>query len=86
VSYRITVSAKAEKEMMRLPLQERKKLANKIDLLSQDPRPSGSLKMQGRSEALWRIRSGNYRILYAIDDEVRIVDIRKIGHRREVYR
>jgi mRNA interferase RelE/StbE len=86
VSYRITVSAKAEKEMMRLPLQERKKLANKIDLLSQDPRPSGSLKMHGRSEALWRIRSGNYRILYAIDDEVRIVDIRKVGHRREVYR
>lgn len=86
MSYRVIVSAKAEKDMMRLPLQERKKLANKIDLLANEPRPTGSLKMQGRSEALWRIRSGNYRILYAIDDEVRIVDVRKVGHRREVYR
>lgn len=86
MSYHVTVTAKAEKDMLRLPLQERKKLANKIDLLSEDPRPSGSLKMQGRSEAIWRIRSGNYRILYAIDDGVRIVNIRKVGHRREVYR
>lgn len=86
MNYRITISAKAEKDMMRLTLQERKKLANKIDLLARDPRPSGSLKLQGRTEVLWRIRSGNYRILYSVDDEVRIVDVRKVGHRRDVYR
>lgn len=86
MSYRIKVSAKAEKDMMRLPAQERKKLANRIDLLANDPRPPGCLKLKGRTEELWRIRSGDYRILYAIDDVIRIVDVRQVGHRREVYR
>ena len=86
MSYRIKVSAKAEKDMMRLSAQERKKLANKIDLLATNPRPPGCLKMKGRTEELWRIRSGDYRILYAIDDVIRIVDVRQVGHRREVYR
>lgn len=84
--YSIKVSAKAEKDMMRLSAQERKKLVNKIDLLATDPRPPGCLKMKGRTEELWRIRSGAYRILYAIDDVIRIVDVRQVGHRREVYR
>lgn len=82
----IKVSGKAEKEMMRLSAQERKKLASKIDGLASDPRPTGCLKLKGRSEELWRIRSGDYRILYAIDDVIRIVDVRQVGHRREVYR
>lgn len=71
---------------MRLSAQERKKLASKIDRLATDPRPTGCLKLKGRSEELWRIRSGDYRILYAIDDVIRIVDVRQVGHRREVYR
>ena len=72
--------------MMRLSSQERKKLVNKIDLLATNPRPVGCLNMKGRTEELWRIRSGDYRILYAIDDVIRIVDVRQVGHRREVYR
>lgn len=84
--YKITVSRKAERDMMRLPAQERKKLANRIDLLAVDPRPPGCLKLAGQKEVLWRIRSGNYRLLYAIDDSVRIVDVRRVGDRREVYR
>lgn len=86
MSYRITVSEKAEKDMLRLPLQERAKLANKIDRLAENPRPRGCKKLKGQTEELWRIRAGNYRILYAIDDEVRIVDVRKVGDRRDVYR
>lgn len=86
MTYGIKVSAKAEKDMMRLSAKERKTLANKIDLLATNPRPSGCLKLKGRTEDLWRIRSGDYRILYAIDDVIRIVDIRQVGHRREVYR
>ncbi|MBX2971885.1 MAG: type II toxin-antitoxin system RelE/ParE family toxin [Flavobacteriales bacterium] len=72
--------------MMRLPMQERRKVVNKIDRLAADPRPPGCLKLKGRTEELWRIRSGDYRILYAIDDVIRIVDVRQVGNRREVYR
>jgi mRNA interferase RelE/StbE len=86
LSYRITVSARAEKDMLRLPLEERAKLANKIDGLVEDPRPRGCKKLKGQQEELWRIRAGNLRILYTIDDEVRIVDVRKVGDRRDVYR
>lgn len=86
MSYRIKVSAKAEKDMMRLPLQERKKVSIRIDQLAADPRPPGCLKLKGQTETLWRIRVGDYRILYAIDDGIRIVDIRRVGNRREVYR
>ena len=78
MSYRINVSRKAERDMMRLPYQEKVKIANRIDNLAADPRPAGCLKMKGKSEELWRIRSGNYRILYAIDDAVRIIEVRRI--------
>ena len=63
MSYRIKISRKAERDMMRLPYQEKVKIANRIDNLAADPRPVGCLKMKGKSEELWRIRSGNYRIL-----------------------
>ena len=86
MSYRVTVSVKAEKEMMRLSLQGRKKIVNKIDLLADEPRTSGCLKLKGKNEELWRIRSGNYRIRYAIEEDVRIVDVRRVGDRKSIYR
>ncbi len=86
MSYRITVSARAEKDMLRLPLEERAKLANKIDGPAEDARPRGCKKLKGQQEELWRIRAGNLRIMYTIDDEVRIVDVRKVGDCRDVYR
>ena len=50
------------------------------------PRPAGSKKLQGASENLWRIRTGDYRIIYAIEDTIKIIEIRKIGHRKDIYR
>jgi mRNA interferase RelE/StbE len=52
--------------------------------LSDNPRPQGSKKLKGGFEN-WRIRIGDYRIIYAIDDEILIVDIRKVGHRKDIY-
>ena len=53
--------------------------------LEDDPRPPGSKKLVGEKEDLWRIRIGNYRIIYTVDDSIFIVDIRRIGHRKDVY-
>jgi len=60
-------------------------VARKIDALSGDPRPPGVEKLRG-AENLWRVRVGDYRIIYTVRDEVVLVLVIRIGHRREVYR
>jgi mRNA interferase RelE/StbE len=64
------------------PLRERIRAA--VDGLAGDPRPDGAVKLAGRDD--FRVRVGDYRIVYAIDDDGRIVLIARIAHRREVYR
>jgi mRNA interferase RelE/StbE len=54
--------------------------------LAENPRPAGVKKLKGNNEDLYRIRSGDYRVVYSIEDEIRVVDIRKIGHRKDIYR
>jgi len=61
------------------------KIINSIDNLSENPRPEGSKKLRGSDEDLWRIRIGNYRVIYSIKDSIRIVNIRKLGHRKDIY-
>jgi mRNA interferase RelE/StbE len=56
-----------------------------IDGLANNPRPTNSRKLIGQEENLWRIRYGNYRVIYLIDDEIQIIDIRRIRHRKDVY-
>lgn len=83
--YRIQLSRTAEKELYVLPSNIIKKLVKVIDQLEFNPRPVGCKKLKGTSEALWRIRVGDYRIVYSIEDVLLIVDIRKIGHRKDIY-
>lgn len=61
------------------------RLVNRIKRLAVEPRPPGVEKLAGSPNA-WRVRQGDYRILFTIDDANRAVDVFKIGHRREVYR
>jgi mRNA interferase RelE/StbE len=63
----------------------RKRLARKIEGLARNPRPFGVEKLKGMAD-LYRVRVGDYRILYQIQDEVRLVLIIQIGHRREIYK
>ena len=65
------------------PVQRR--VAARIEALAENPRPAGVTKQQGEANA-WRIRVGDYRILYAIEDRRLVIFVIKIGHRREVYR
>lgn len=60
------------------------RLTPKIDGLATDPRPSGCRKLHGHKD-LWRIRVGNYRVVYMVDDEIAMVTVTRIAHRRDVY-
>jgi mRNA interferase RelE/StbE len=56
-----------------------------IDSLANNPRPNGSKKLVSQKETLWRIRVGDYRIIYSIEDVLKILEIRRIGHRKDIY-
>jgi mRNA interferase RelE/StbE len=83
-SYEIAFAASAEKELQRLPKNIIARILPKIERLASVPRPSGCKKLKG-GDKQWRIRIGDYRVVYEIDDGARIIDITRIAHRREVY-
>lgn len=85
MSYTVQISATASKEIQNLPKQEIPKVISKIEALASNPRPPGCKKLVGTPEKLWRIRSGNYRIVYAIEDKVKIVEVRTVGDRKLIY-
>jgi mRNA interferase RelE/StbE len=82
--YLVTFTASAKKELKDLPSEVIGRLLAKIRELFGTPRPAGCKKLYGYKN-LWRIRVGNYRVVYAIDDASKAVDIRRIAHRKEVY-
>jgi mRNA interferase RelE/StbE len=85
VSYQIEFVKQAAKQFKTLPTQEQERLQAKIDALASEPRPVGVVKLVGE-EDLYRIRVGDYRVIYVIQDDLLLILILKIGHRREVYR
>ena len=84
MSYEVHIARSAEKDMDRLSTTLHARLSRRILSLEENPRPRGVKKLSGREE--YRLRVGDYRILYLIDDNNRIITIRAVGHRREVYR
>ena len=66
------------------PKKDREKIVARITALANDPRPSGSEKLEGEGNK-YRIRQGNYRVVYSIDDRERVVLVIKIGDRKDVY-
>jgi addiction module toxin, RelE/StbE family len=85
MNYSIIIAESAFKQLVKLPKNDNRRIQKAIDQLSENPRPSGVKKLKGSSENLYRVRVGDYRIIYAVDDTVRIVDVRKIGHRKDIY-
>jgi mRNA interferase RelE/StbE len=83
-SYRVTLTASAERELHRLPALVIARIMQRLGRLVSDPRPPGCKKLKG-GDKQWRIRVGDYRVVYEIDDTARMVDVTRIGHRREVY-
>ena len=83
--YKVIIKREALKELKHFPDRSVKAITKSIERLSGDPRPAGCKKLKGSSENLWRIRVGDYRIVYLIDDVIRIINIRSIGNRKDVY-
>lgn len=85
-SYSVLIKTSAAKELEAVePRALRARIVSRIQRLVQTPRPRGSQKLAGEGER-YRIRQGRHRIVYSVDDARRIVEVVKIGHRREVYR
>lgn len=83
--YRILLERAAEKDLNRLAADVYKRVIAAIQALARNPRPSGCRKLAG-SKNDWRIRVGDYRVVYEIADEIRVVRVNRVRHRREVYR
>ncbi len=82
--YRIEVKKSAAKELRKIPGKELTRILDKIRTLSDDPRPKGSIKLTNKEE--YRLRIGNYRVLYSVEDNILVVYIVKAGHRKSIYR
>jgi mRNA interferase RelE/StbE len=84
--YRLLIKPSAGKEIEALgQKKDRQRIVNRIAALASEPRPAGCEKLAG-AEGRYRVRQGQFRIVYAVDDASRTVEVVKVGHRSEVYR
>lgn len=82
--FTITVARSARREIEALDTTILKRIFPKLEALAREPRPQGCRKLRGESN-LWRIRIGDHRVLYSVDDALRLVDIVAIRHRSQAY-
>lgn len=82
--YDLFIRPSVSKDTKNIPSKDLKKILQKMELLRDDPRPPGSVKLSGME--YYRVRQGDYRIIYEIEDNRLIVVVIKVGHRREIYR
>lgn len=83
--YEIRVAERAAKELERLGRQEQRRIVARIERLAEEPRPRGCVKLSG-AEDIYRIRIGEYRVLYEVRDGVLVVLVLRVRHRRDAYR
>jgi mRNA interferase RelE/StbE len=83
--YAVNFRRSAEKDLRRLDATVRPRVMRAVEALAGEPRPPGCRKLEGGEDA-YRIRVGDYRVIYTVDDAVFVVAVERIRHRREVYR
>jgi len=83
-NYHLALTSSAERELKRLPTSLIQRIAPHLENLTFNPRPHGCKKLKGGDKE-WRIRVGDYRVVYTIDDANSLVEVTRIRHRREVY-
>jgi mRNA interferase RelE/StbE len=83
MNYDVLILRRASKQLSDLPLRDYARIKRLISGLAEMPRPQGCLKLTGR--AGWRIRAGDYRVIYEVDDKNRTVTVLDIGNRRDIY-
>ena len=82
--YSVELKKSAAREVETLPLADRRRIVERIGRLSENPRPRGCEKLAGGER--YRVRQGDYRIVYSIEDALLVVWVVKVGHRRDAYR
>jgi mRNA interferase RelE/StbE len=83
--YRVEIARRALKSIAALPRKEQQRVRAAIDLLADNPRPPGCVAMAGEAHA-YRVRTGDYRVVYEVFDDRLLVQVVRAGHRRDVYR
>ena len=83
--YSVVVARRAIRSIARLPRKDQQRVRGAIDLLAGEPRPSNCVALAGE-ESVYRVRVGDYRILYEVIDARLVIHVIRIGHRRDVYR
>ncbi|MEZ0486223.1 type II toxin-antitoxin system RelE family toxin [Fibrella aquatica] len=83
-SYSITIAKSAEKELAKLPIDVIDRIQLAVNALAIEPRPTNCKKLKGFKN-LYRIRSGDYRIVYSIEDQVLSIEVVRIGNRKDIY-
>lgn len=83
--YQLLYKQSLRKDLRKIDKIQLRAIITRIEALANDPRPKGCVRLQG-NESLYRIRQGEYRIIYCIEDDVLTVLVIKVAHRREVYR
>lgn len=83
MTYQIEVLPPAARQIRKLPPEARRRVQAAIELIAGTPRPPGAKKLVGRVE--WRVRTGDYRVLYRIEDHRLLIVVVAAGHRREIY-
>lgn len=84
MSYRVQLLPVAVRAIRKLPPEAKRRVQAVIELLADNPRPPAAKKLTARPE--WRVRTGDYRVLYRIEDEILTVIVVSAGHRSEIYR
>jgi len=82
--YKVEIRRRAQRALDKLPKTDFQAVIEAIKNLTQTPRPGGIEKV--KTTGLWRIRQGDYRIIYAIDDNEQLITVVRVGHRKEIYR
>jgi len=83
--YTIELAPAAVRQLRKLDPQARRRVQAAVELLATDPRPAGATRLVGGTGE-WRVRTGDYRVIYEIHDQVLVVLVLAVGHRRQIYR
>lgn len=84
MTYRVTLAPSAARELRKFDPQVRRRIQGVLELLADDPRPPSATRLVGGSGE-WRVRTGDYRIVYEVQDDILLILVLAVGHRREIY-
>jgi mRNA interferase RelE/StbE len=84
-SHAVQLKPSVDRQLQKLPTNVQRRIVGEMAALAFDPRPAGVVKLAGE-ENLWRVRVGDYRIVYEVDDKHAVVTVLRVAHRKDVYR